>query len=73
MDSFYETVFIGGGISCLAAARKFRGDSILFERGERVGGLCRTEQVRGFSSGCRVFQRSTSRPSRRSSVKLVTL
>lgn len=49
MQSFYETVFIGGGISCLAAARRFRGDSILFEREDRVGGLCRTEQVRGFS------------------------
>ena len=49
MQPFYETVFLGGGISCLAAARSFRGDAILFEREERVGGLCRTEQVRGFS------------------------
>lgn len=49
MHSFYETVFLGGGISCLAAARRFSGDSILFEREDRVGGLCRTEQVRGFS------------------------
>jgi len=49
VQSFYETVFVGGGISCLAAARKFRGDSILFEREDRVGGLCRTEEVRGFS------------------------
>jgi len=49
VQSFYETVFIGGGISCLAAARRFRGDSILFEREDRVGGLCRTEEVRGFS------------------------
>jgi protoporphyrinogen oxidase len=48
VHSFYETVFVGGGISCLAAARRFRGDSILFEREDRVGGLCRTEAVRGF-------------------------
>ncbi len=49
MHSFYETVFLGGGISCLAAARDFRGDSILVEREDRVGGLCRTERVRGFA------------------------
>jgi protoporphyrinogen oxidase len=48
VHSFYETVFLGGGISCLAAARAFRGDSILFEREDRVGGLCRTERIRGF-------------------------
>jgi UDP-galactopyranose mutase len=47
--TFYETVFIGGGISCLAAARSLKKDSILFEREDRVGGLCRTEEVRGFS------------------------
>jgi len=49
LASFYETVFIGGGISCLAAARAHRGDAILLERDQRPGGLCRSDSVEGFS------------------------
>ncbi len=49
MTAFYETVYLGGGISCLAAARAARGDSILLERAERVGGLCKSDQVDGFT------------------------
>lgn len=46
--AFFETVFLGGGISCLAAARGFSGDGILFEREARIGGLCRSDEVNGF-------------------------
>ena len=41
--------------------------------GGRRGMLLDVAHARGSSVGCRRFQRSTSRPSRRSSVKLVTL
>ncbi|MBN2499073.1 MAG: FAD-dependent oxidoreductase [Deltaproteobacteria bacterium] len=46
---FYETVFIGAGLSCLAAARAWRGDAIVLEREARPGGLCRSEQAGGFT------------------------
>ena len=49
MPQFYETVFIGGGVSCLSAASRFRGDAILFERADRVGGLCKSDQQDGFT------------------------
>jgi len=49
LPQFYETVFIGGGISCLSAASGFRGDAILFERADRVGGLCKSDQLAGFT------------------------
>lgn len=49
MSDFFETIFVGGGISCLAAARGLGGDSLLIERAERVGGLCRSDQVEGFT------------------------
>jgi protoporphyrinogen oxidase len=45
---FHETVFLGGGVSCLAAAREHKGDHLLLEREERVGGLCRSDAVFGF-------------------------
>jgi len=46
---FFENVFIGAGISCLAAARRRRGDSIVLEAAARPGGLCRSERVEGFT------------------------
>lgn len=49
MPRFYENVFIGAGLSCLAAARRCRGDSIVLEAEERPGGLCRSERVGGFT------------------------
>ncbi len=49
MSAFYETVFLGGGISCLAAARSLRGDSILLEREQRPGGLCKSDSKDGFT------------------------
>lgn len=49
MPEFYETVFVGGGISCLTAARRLGGDSLVLERETRVGGACRSDQVEGYT------------------------
>jgi len=49
VPEFYETVFVGGGISCLAAARRLRGDSLLLEREARVGGACRSDRIEGYT------------------------
>ncbi len=49
LSEFYETIFIGAGISCLAAARKLRGDYIILEAEDRPGGMCRTDKKDGFS------------------------
>ncbi len=46
---FFDTVFAGGGLSCLSAARSFRKDFVLLEREQRLGGLCRTDRVDGFA------------------------
>jgi protoporphyrinogen oxidase len=46
---FFDTVFAGGGLSCLSAASGLRGDFLLCEREERVGGLCRTDRSEGFA------------------------
>jgi protoporphyrinogen oxidase len=49
VTDFHETVFIGGGISCLAAARRWRGDWLLLEREQRPGGMCRSDRIEGFT------------------------
>ncbi len=49
MSEFYETVFIGAGISCLAAARRLRGDNIILEAEARPGGMCKTDIKDGFT------------------------
>ncbi|RME23049.1 MAG: protoporphyrinogen oxidase [Deltaproteobacteria bacterium] len=49
MTRFHDTVFIGSGISCLAAARRCGGDHVVFESDQRPGGLCRTERVGDFA------------------------
>lgn len=49
MADFFETVFVGGGLSCLAAARSLGGDSLLIEREDRPGGLCRSDSVDGYT------------------------
>jgi protoporphyrinogen oxidase len=50
--SFFETVFLGGGLSCLAAAGKYTGDSVLLEKSSRIGGLCRSWRVNGHTFDC---------------------
>jgi len=49
LADFHETVFLGGGLACLAAAAHFRGDGLLLEAEERPGGLCRSERRGGFT------------------------
>ncbi|HOX42153.1 MAG TPA: FAD-dependent oxidoreductase [Myxococcota bacterium] len=49
MADFHETVFLGGGLSCLAAAAGFRGDGLVLEAEARPGGLCRSERLEGFT------------------------
>lgn len=48
MPPFFQTVFIGSGISCLAAARRLGGDYLIVEREDSPGGLCRSEQRNGY-------------------------
>src|SRR2546430_17543498 len=42
-------VVVGGGLSGLACARELGRDFTLLEAEDRLGGLCRTEVVSGFS------------------------
>jgi len=44
-----RTIVVGGGLSGLACARELASGFVLLEAEERLGGLCRTDQVSGFS------------------------
>jgi len=43
------TVIVGGGLAGLSCARELGSDFVLLEAEERLGGLCRTDTVEGFS------------------------
>ena len=43
------TIVVGGGLAGLACARELGGDFIVLEAENRLGGLCRTDLVDGFS------------------------
>ncbi len=43
------TIVVGGGLAGLACARELGGDFTLLEAEDRLGGLCRTDLVEGFS------------------------
>jgi protoporphyrinogen oxidase len=49
LADFHETIFLGAGLSCLAAAATFRGDGLVLEAEARPGGLCRSERLAGFT------------------------
>jgi protoporphyrinogen oxidase len=44
-----RTIVVGGGLAGLACARELASGFVLLEAEERLGGLCRTDQVSGFS------------------------
>jgi protoporphyrinogen oxidase len=44
-----RTIVVGGGLAGLSCARELGRDFVLLEAEDRLGGLCRTEQVEGFS------------------------
>ncbi|HEX9576598.1 MAG TPA: FAD-dependent oxidoreductase [Myxococcales bacterium] len=44
-----RTIVVGGGLAGLSCARELGRDFVLLEAEDRLGGLCRTEQVDGFS------------------------
>jgi protoporphyrinogen oxidase len=44
-----RTLIVGGGLAGLSCARELGASSILLEAEERLGGLCRTDVVDGFS------------------------
>src|SRR5919204_344988 len=44
-----RAIVVGGGLAGLAAARELGEDCTLLEAEDRVGGLCRTEVIEGFS------------------------
>src|SRR5437879_1019073 len=44
-----RTVVVGGGLAGLSAARELGREFVLLEAEDRLGGLCRTERVGGFS------------------------
>lgn len=43
------TVIVGGGLAGLSCARELGSDFVLLEGEDRLGGLCRTEVIDGFS------------------------
>ena len=43
------TIVVGGGLAGLACARELGRDFIVLEAEDRVGGLCRTDRIDGFS------------------------
>jgi protoporphyrinogen oxidase len=44
-----RTLIVGGGLAGLSCARELGGSALLVEAEDRLGGLCRTEVVDGFS------------------------
>src|ERR1700716_1860796 len=49
MRSRAHTLIVGGGLAGLSCARELGASCTLLEAEERLGGLCRTEVVSGFS------------------------
>ena len=48
MKDFYRTVIIGAGPTGLSAAYHTRGESLLLDKNNKIGGTCRSEERDGF-------------------------
>ncbi len=46
---YVETLFLGGGLSCLTAAGSLGKDCLVLEKEARPGGLCRSDTTKGFT------------------------